>query len=219
MYSEPTLEESIMFEKSREIVKISEKAKKLAMVKVFTRMWLDKIDENPEEIFKYIKTYAGGELYDDVCANVRMYTGKKCECVMITVNPKQNINLELFDKLIKKCLKKKWIKTYMYCYEVRNAALEGLHVHIRLTFKEGEKISPGRCRRECYNTFKNIVGNYEHVDLKPGYRKDAFIDYIGGLRKGKEKDCWTASCIWRKLNGKEHVYSNFKKVESSDNRY
>ena len=104
--------------------------------------------------------------------------------IMITVNPIEGTPVELLMKKMEKCCKKKWIKTNMCCIEWRETD-KGMRCHMRFELKE--KKNPYRCKGECYNTFKSIVGNSKHVNVRYGNREDSFIEYVKGFKNGDFK--------------------------------
>ncbi len=102
---------------------------------------------------------------------------------MITVNPKDDTPVYMLSKKIIKCISKKWIRTAIYCHEWRNEK-EGLHCHIGC---EIDDKNPSEINRECYNTFKNMVGNKRHVNVKMSNGLKAFENYVMGIKDGKAK--------------------------------
>lgn len=124
---------------------------------------------------------------------------------LITINPQEGTDLDLFVKKIKKCCNKKWVDNWMYCIEWRDC-WKGMHCHIRLQLNKGKK--PSEVRRETYNTFKNMVGNPQHVNVKYGVRNDAFIEYIKGIKDGKDKHNSEFDRANRVVLGLDNWYSN-----------
>lgn len=122
------------------------------------------------------------------------YKKTKYKYMMATINFKPGIELEMAIKKINKCLKKKWIVSWYWCMEWRSIDM-GMHCHIRIE-TDGKK-NCYQCKREVYNTFKNLVGNKKHVRLDYGIRKDSFINYVKGIKLGKPKSTSEINKIMR----------------------
>ncbi len=115
------------------------------------------------------------------CKNRRGVSYRWC---LLTVNPIKEIGEEELLKKSLKCAKKCWIKHAEWCLEWRNEA-EGLHMHMAIEIEAMKK--PSEMRRECYNTFKNLVGNPQHVNMKFS-NQCPFNNYVKGTKDGKPKD-------------------------------
>ncbi len=123
--------------------------------------------------------------------------------VMITVAPFTDVHYEEFKKMIDKSLRKKFIVNSLSClewtgYEVYDGSKfinGGMHLHTRL---EIDNKDPYRIKSEFYSTFKHLC-QPQCVSIKYSNREDAFVDYIKGVKKGKEKDCTQITKHHRKL--------------------
>lgn len=152
--------------------------KRKAVDKLWFNFWVDKVqnepfwakDDMPEETY---------EEFTDWCS----LRATKHKIYLITINPREDIIEPEFIERIKKSVKKKWITYYKWCIEWRDKA-EGMHCHI-LVHSNGKRIS--ECRREFYNTFKHMVGNKLHVNIRYGTRPDSYSQYIEGIKGGKSK--------------------------------
>lgn len=114
---------------------------------------------------------------------------------MITINPREGIDVDHFVKKVCKAVKKTWVRCYGWCIEWRkylppspfnDGGGIGMHAHVVIEFKKGK--NPYRAKGEFYNTFKHLVGNRKHVDIKYSNRDGAFLDYVQGLKGGKPKE-------------------------------
>ena len=133
----------------------------------------------------------------------------------ITVNPKDNTldNFEALNKATYKCISKRWVTQYAYCYEQRSTDPDdifGLHAHIILI--RGTK-RPSELEREVRNTFKHLCGNERHIDIQ--WKKKEWhqgkIDYMNGLKTGETKDIKVeVDIVMRKHLGlKQKIFSNY----------
>ncbi len=105
--------------------------------------------------------------------------------IMITVNPVEDIAFPKFEKSVLKCLKKKWIRSGIFCYEWREGE-RGLHCHIACAIDPTK--NPAAIHREVYNTFKSFVGNKQHVNIKYSNMVNGFTNYVKGIKKGSPKE-------------------------------
>lgn len=156
------------------IAKIHEEEKFNAIRKHCREYWYEFYKEYPAEI-----KLAGVSEYIK-----KRYQQNLEKIYMVTVNPVEGTDINIFLKKIEKCTNKKWVKHFMYCVEWRDMD-KGLHCHIRLETRVPKK--PSHIQRECYNTFKHLVGNVKHVNVRFGRREDAYVDYIKGIKDGKPK--------------------------------
>lgn len=99
--------------------------------------------------------------------------------VMVTVNVKPNTKVDDLVKKWEKLIGKKWVTDSYSCLEWRELE-NGLHLHSCLEYAKKAKCE---IRRECYNTFKKLVGNKLHVNFQYNTKKDGFVKYIDGWKK------------------------------------
>lgn len=196
---------SKMEKELKENMKFSElmyKARIKAIEKKMYQFWMHKLEQEPEKLMgKYIGKYRD-ELFD----YTQKSGGKKYECLMVTINLKEDVDLQEVIKKTKKCIKKVWINKYLYCYEVRGEN-RGLHIHMKLIIRDNKKIYD--CKREIYNTYKHLVGNKLHVNMRYSKNINAFEDYILGYKEGELKEHHRDSVIYRDENGLMPYYSNY----------
>jgi hypothetical protein len=111
----------------------------------------------------------------------------------ITVNPKPDVKLDLFMKLLVNFCKRKPITDYIYTIEQRGETIEevgkGFHAHILVSW---DPAMSKRVRQFCGETFKRVIGsNNNHIininKIPKEYFKDK-IDYMTGLKWDPEKD-------------------------------
>lgn len=114
--------------------------------------------EKPEEFHKWIQKR----------------TTARWKYMMFTVSPK-NCSVELFVKQTEKCVTKKWIKNYLYCYEWTKEGM--IHNHIRVELDEKKK-KIYRCKGEIANTFKKC-GDV-NINVRYSNDENAFKKYIMG---------------------------------------
>ena len=72
----------------------------------------------------------------------------------------------------------------MYCIEWREGD-KGMHAHIKIWLNENK--NPYRCKGEFYNTFKSLVGNKQHVNIRYSNTDGCFEEYIMGIKDGEFK--------------------------------
>lgn len=115
--------------------------------------------------------------------------------MLLTINPKTD-DLESLQKSVKKFIKKKTIKHYLYCYEVRKQNA-GLHCHILLEYDD----KPYNFKRGTKNTFKNIcdvnnphILNFKFIELDHIQSK---IDYLKGDKKESKQEGVKATILYR----------------------
>lgn len=180
-------------------------SKNFAMQKIEREFWYDKIIKDPE--------WLRGQYNDTIEKDLIKYISKRGRCrykfIMFTINPVEGTNLELFKRKLIKATKKTWIKKFMYCLEVRKrnhteGGYLGMHAHM-WTEVDNDKYSYD-CKREMYNTFKNLVGNKMHVNCRYSNNENAFKDYIRGFKRGIEKDCMHVTEEFRKENNIKDIY-------------
>lgn len=143
----------------------------------------------------------------------RLITGKKESIFWITINPKSDVKLNEFLIKLKKASTKAWIDQFYYNIEQRGETIEeagkGLHSHFLIKAKTYKKIS--HARDEFYNTFKNMVGNPKHVDVKsyPLSMMQDKLDYLQGKKWDDEKQTKVAvDNYFREKNKLLLLYTN-----------
>ncbi len=156
------------------------KARERAVNKLLDQYYFDKIMEGSFNLDHFIEE----EELEELEEYVERRQKRRYKYIMITVNPKEDTPWRTLNKKVLKCIAKKWIKNATWCYEWREKKM-GLHAHIRC---EIEDKNPCEINRECYNTFKHLVGNKLHVNIKMSNANKAFLNYVKGLKNGKQKE-------------------------------
>lgn len=109
---------------------------------------------------------------------------------MFTINFKENMDYKEIYKKTLKCLEKKWIKDHLARFECRDFNKEsnewiGIHLHFWCEIIDNKNVY--HCKREVYNTFKHLVGNKQHVNVKYSNAPDAFKQYVLGIKNNEYK--------------------------------
>ncbi len=140
-------------------------------------------------------------------------------CAFITVNPAKN-KLEDFEQLrikTERCVAKRWVTEYQYCYEQRATDPEnihGLHLHLLML----RTIRPSHMEREIRSTFKSLVGIPEkhiHISWKRKKWVQDKLDYMAGLKTGvasddvKKADKTPVDKVMREKLGINDIYGNW----------
>ncbi len=120
--------------------------------------------------------------------------GMRYPYMLVSVNPRPNVEYQAFDKKIKKFLRKKFIERFMYCIEWTSEEVEddvvfhngNMHMHCKIWLNKHKK--PSEVRRETHSTFKHLC-DLSGVDIKGGTVDGCFEPYVNGLKKGQPKDC------------------------------
>ncbi len=105
--------------------------------------------------------------------------------ILLTVNPMEGTDIEELMKKTEKCAKKIWIKHAEWCYEWREGET-GLHMHMAILTNDEIKKKCSEMRRECYNTFKHLIGDAKHVNMKFS-NQCPFNNYVKGIKAGEPK--------------------------------
>lgn len=145
-----------------------------------------------KEGYDYLKDFVPETNEEDF----KDWLNKRRECynsryryIMFTINFKEGIDLQLMKKKVLKSVTKKWILHYHYQYECRGfdgRKWTGIHIHMVCEIKEDKNAY--NCKREMYNTFKDCVGNKQHVNVRYSNRDKAFVDYVNGYKGGEKKE-------------------------------
>ncbi len=144
------------------------------------------------------------ELHHSIKAKVsRILEKRDCKTpyVLITVNPKADIDFSLLKLQVEKASKKKWIKAFRYAFEQRASCdpYSGIHCHIIID--RGKK-RPSGLKTEFQNTFKNVcdVFNPHCLNFK-WFPAEALLDkmkYLEGSKCKKKEATVAADKLWRK---------------------
>lgn len=178
----------------------------------FTRLKIRKIIGQEYEleklgiVMKNVKLYEENnkkELKDQLAE-------KHCnKYIWITINPKPEIKLNQFIKLIKKITLKTCFTDYLAVLEQRGDTLatlgKGFHAHI--LFKRNLNYKPSKCIINLKNSLKKVVGNvnnqaqFNYKTIGTDFAKDKKKYIIGQNKTGENKDKKQEhDLIWRKKN-------------------
>lgn len=156
-------------------------AQNRAKRKILSEFWYDKVSND----FEWLKHDVPKNFKSEVREYLESRNSSRYKYAMFTINPKEGTVFSELQKKVEKALKKVWVENYLFCYEWRDKD-KGLHVHIKVWIKK-EK-NPYHCKREIYNTFKHLVGNKKHVNVRYSNREGCFDEYIkNGIKDGKKK--------------------------------
>lgn len=127
--------------------------------------------------------------------------------ILLTINPRPDIDLETLKKYIGKFIRKKSITTYFYVYEVRTEST-GLHCHILL----GYEAKPYDFKRSAKSTFKHVCDssnpaclNFKFIEENTLQLK---VNYLLGQKKDSKKQGVTYSEKYRIDNKLEPFYES-----------
>lgn len=159
------------------------------------RKWHDdELDDEPD--LKRLKT----ELDESDARELR-----GGDCFFVTVNPAEVTTLKAFVTLTQKFCARKIIKSAQYVYEQRSDTVAkmgyGKHVHMLIRTPVHTRVSD--MTRNVYSTFKTIVGNQHHCDVKVCKPCDVIkrLKYMQGLKQGEAKlKKVLIDPIWRETN-------------------
>lgn len=126
--------------------------------------------------------------------------------ILLTVNVKEEIPLQMMKAKIDKMIKKKWLTDYIIAVEQRgedNSSIgKGIHFHALLP----RAIEPARIRKELASTFKSVcdTSNSHCMNIRWLKEKEIpkVINYLKGQKKDSSKSAKTKmDSIYRTLNG------------------
>lgn len=169
-----------------------------AKTKLWREFWYYRLTDHQDEMGNYTVCKLAPDSIRSEMSNwlnkKAKMRGTKYKYCMFTINFKEEIDIEYIKKKLKKCLTKNWIEQYIYCYEWRDID-KGMHVHLKTWIKEGKVVY--NCKKEVYNTFKDLVGNKLHVNVRYSNRNDCFNEYIKGYKLGQVKPTHIHDCVMR----------------------
>ena len=126
------------------------------------------------------------------------------DSLLLTINPSPSVKVEDFVAKVFSFVERKIIspKVWAYCFEQRSvsARVHGVHAHIVLC-----DIKPSALKKWAYSTFKNMVGNEKHVDVRRT-NYDRAIKYLEGFKKGQEKPTRQRDINFRKKYDLKDIY-------------
>lgn len=114
--------------------------------------------------------------------NLKFIKRRSPNC-LLTINPRPDVTLEQFKKVVEKFLKKKTIKYYFQVYEVRKGET-GLHAHVLLQYTS----APYDFQRSTKSTFKSICDANNSAILNFRFiAEDLIPDKIRYMQGEKQK--------------------------------
>jgi len=159
------------------------KQKTEALKKLFKEYWYDNIIHNPETVDDFLPDHSK----EDFQKYIAKRTNTRYKYIMFTINPIKDVEVEVLLKQFTKYTKKKWITQHYSCFEWRGSTIDdGIHIHSKVWLHEDK--NPYETKREVFNTFKNLVGNIKHINVRYSNRDYCFEDYIRGIKDGKNKE-------------------------------
>ncbi len=177
-------------------------SKEKAYAKRFKEYWYDKVLEENEDISSYVPNI----LKEDFQKYLGKKSGKRYNYIMFTINFKESVTFAQAYKKFVKYTKKTWIHSHYSCFEWRSLE-SGMHIHSKVVLTD-DKVKVYRCKSEVYNTFKNLVGNKLHINVRYSNREGCFDSYIDGLKKEIRKDCYEVTHIMRAKHSIPNVFTN-----------
>jgi len=109
---------------------------------------------------------------------------KDSDWYLLTVNPTDDVTPKAFLALLLKFCKRKTVPTVAMAIETRGTrnAYQGMHAHILIG-----KMKKSELTKWSQSTFKSIVGNPKHIDVRNISSKDRGMTYLSGYKAGKLK--------------------------------
>lgn len=145
-------------------------------------------------------------------AYITLENKKDPKIYWITINPKNEISFADFEAKMRKFLTRKWIKEYYATFEQRSEDYKnpfGFHCHALLVVSESKRKS--EILRETFNSFKDMVGNKLHCDVR-NYPYSFFADKMAYLRGEKDDEAKDrkveADRLWRNEIGIPDIISS-----------
>lgn len=171
--------------------------------KLLKEFWYDKCMNESAEMDDYVPEIMQEEVYK--------YLGKRGDkgrynFAMFTVNFREDVKWGLVKKKFEKYRKKVWIEKELSCVEWRDGD-KGLHIHSKVWIRqptEGER-KVYSFKREVYNTFKSLVGNRLHVNVRYSNKKGCFDEYIMRIKGGEKKKNFENNVVNRVKLGVKNV--------------
>lgn len=158
-----------------------QRGKARALDKFYEKYYTMKIYNDPN-------SFDSEELHRDIEEMKQMEKTPTPWGYFITINPREDISLDLLQKQTEKLTRKKWLKEIVYTYEVRRQNTpHGWHVHAY--FRSYDK-PYSQVKRELLSTFNSLIGNEKHIKIQCINQKDEdkIIKYILGYSKDGHKN-------------------------------
>lgn len=128
----------------------------------------------------------------------------------LTINPKPDVDFDTFREVVERYINRVFVKNCMYAFEVRGQDQLGYHgFHVHMVFDKPHMMSKKQLLTRTYNTFKDIVGNIMHIDVRlySGSCREDKEAYLKGEKWDEEKDeSVRHTRDWRKLIDLDEYY-------------
>lgn len=123
----------------------------------------------------------------------------------VTINPRPDVDLKLFKKLVANYLSRTFVQNELYSFEQtgEDVSTMGKHPHCHIIMDKVKNMSPKQLQDRTYNTFKSICGNKLCCDVRiySGSLRQDKINYLKGLKWDESKDkASKINIVWRELN-------------------
>lgn len=129
---------------------------------------------------------------------------EELDALLLTINPAPSVDVRKFIRKVHNFVERKTVSPYIwaYAFEQRSKFGEpkGFHVHL-----VAYDIAPSLLHRWAYSTFKNMVGNPEHVNVKK-INYDRGIRYLEGYKKNKRKRTHKKDILFRNKYSLKDIY-------------
>lgn len=132
----------------------------------------------------------------------------KSPFVLLTINPREGISLLEFKLCFEKFVKKKWIKTYFYVFEIRKSPNHGLHAHCILEYTG----RPFDMKKSVKKYFNKVCDSNNHNICNVKYIPEAIIEdklkYLLGQKKESKMSGVAATRAYRQANNLQAYYES-----------
>lgn len=123
-------------------------------------------------------------------------TPGKLWMLTLAPDPKKNIPVPTYHTLVKKRLKKKWIKSYKYCFELTKKG--NFHVHILLETE----------LKRMYEVKRGFVLPDTNFDIHKQDTIEKGTMYLMGYKQGEKKPMFEQDIEFRKKYNLQDIYES-----------
>lgn len=177
-----------------DLAAVQKRAYTHVLQKQYSELYRQQMEEDPDSFFN--KDDTQDKLISEALHQLHLKkTQSSSTHVLLTINAKEEITLELFKQKINKLTKKKWFTDYLIAFEQRGESLstlgQGLHAHVLFA----RTIEPARTRKEISSTMKSICDttissclNFKWIKEKDNNTQCLkVINYLLGIKKDSAK--------------------------------
>jgi hypothetical protein len=177
-----------------ELAAIQKKAYSHVLQKQYSELYRQQMDEAPDEFFN--QEDAQDALITKALQQLHLKkTQSSSTHILLTINVKPEVTLEIMMTKINKMIKKKWLTDYIIAIEQRGEVPsdlgKGLHFHALLP----RAIEPARIRKELASTFNSVcdTSNVHCMNIRWLKEKELpkVILYLQGQKKDSSKSAKT----------------------------